>query len=192
MPTTARGTRCLHRARSNQEIPFPLVKVSFGRREGFCQDRAVFLARRRVVLTERVSPGIIARCREWERTHAGAERFRDLLVRCSSSATACLARRFASRPASIRTCPGSRARCQMGSLILVGAAISVAVSVDLRNRTQSAHSDGYALLRCQSVPSFLPTSRFKLKILTDFFSPIREPMPPSTAYCSAAAHRPRR
>ena len=27
---------------------------------------------------------------------------------------------FASRPASIRTCPGPQARCQMGSLVLVG------------------------------------------------------------------------
>jgi hypothetical protein len=64
---------------------------------------------------------------------------------------------FASRPASIRTVSGPQARCKMGSLVLVwGAAIFAAISLDQDAKRSQPHIDGCASLlwpaRCPLSP----------------------------------------
>ena len=99
---------------------FPLlVRFCFAGRRVLSRPRR-FRARRRAVLTGPSSPRTIAV------GGMGADLRRS---RTLSGSSGSLPRRrplsawhvvFASRPASIRTCPSPQARCQMGSLVLVG------------------------------------------------------------------------
>jgi hypothetical protein len=90
----------------------------------------------------------------------------------------------ASRPASIRTCPGPQARCQMGSLVLVGrcylcgglgwtkslnAVCPIATVMLYFDASQCSHSSHATI----GIPRNKPFPRVPLA-----------PTPPSDAYCS--------
>jgi hypothetical protein len=167
----------------------------FLRGEGSCQDRAVLGRAVRVVLTGPLSPRIIVRYGEWDRTHTGAEPFRDPLVRCSSSATDCLARCFCLSPRFYPQSLGPASPLLDGVPRLGGALLSLPRPPRAQECDRSLpHSDGYALLRCQSVLSFFPPCDLDFIPLTavSFVAPLYLPMPRWTAYYSAAARRPLR
>jgi hypothetical protein len=140
-----------------------LLSGEFFAERGALSSPRCFWARRRTGLTEPLSPRTIARYGEWERTHAGAEPFRDPLVRCSSSAAGCLACRFCLSPRFYPHLSGLASPLPDGVPRFGGALLSLSRPQWAQESERSLpHSDGYALLRCQSVLSFLSTPRFQI------------------------------
>ena len=171
-----------------------LVRFCFAGRRVLSRPRR-FLAHRRAVLTGPLSPRIMARCGEWERTHAGAEPFRDPVVHCSSSVAGCLARRVCLSPRFYPHLSEPAGSLPDGVPRFGGALLSLRRSrVDQDAERSLPHSDGYALLRCQPVLSFSPYTTIEIQMPRNetFLLPSCGPMPQPPAYCSAAVHTLRR
>jgi hypothetical protein len=166
---------------------FPLlVRFGFAGRWVLSRPRR-FWARRRAVLTGPTSPRTIAVGGMGAGPTAEPNRFGILWFIARRQPLSAWLVVFASRPASIRTCPSPQARCQMGSLVLVGRCY-LCGDLDWIKTLNAVCPIATVMLYFDASHCSHSSPMLQLNSILRLQSLHRPLRPPSPAYCSAAVH----